>query len=956
MVGQTRTTQSKAQSRLISNDLQNDTAKRPRLSRTRAEKLIKKITNRENPNSDDNGDFDHLGDSDFHDSSDSSISDDDEVESSSDDESIHEEDTEVCKKSGRYQCVKCNTAYGSMYHLRRHLTTFAHTGRNPPPPARTGIPTQGEIASLKCTVCATKFDDVETLTKHKNKHKKECEICDLKFPQKYGLLRHFKSRKHDVALRCRKLNDDGVVTFRCDKCDQVEFPDSHGIFQHVHRIHNSSLGPIEEEISTLRCTICCENFDDLTTLVKHKALHGNKCEVVDSEGNVTFVCERCPVQQSFPDVSKLIKHKENCHQKPRIFPEGRSCMPCDKVFTSTRCYNLHLLSTLHTTTVGGVTLAQILMPTQDEMTSLKCTICAKHFENEATLTKHKSKHGKKCEICDLKFLNEIALGQHLVSQKHSVALRCRRLNEDGVITFSCDKCDHVEFPDLRAIFQHVKKSHKSQLSRAEVNFDETELCTESGRYKCLKCKTTYGSKCHLRRHLTTNFVHTGGNPPNKLSGRLPPSQNEIKTLKCTICAATFDDLPTLVKRKTLHGLECEVCSVTFRRHKTLNRHRQSKSHQFALLARRVDSEGKVSFVCGRCPEGQPFPNYPKLDDHRKENHPGQNIFSHVSTSLGETEGMSLDFACTLCDKKYAANFQLTAHLASAHIDAFVCEICGVRFHSLSGFMSHQKTHVESQKLSNRRIPPEDKSYPCKFCDKRFAQVGGRAKHVNSVHKGRRYKCDVCKNTFATAQSLKHHKKYVHNFENEEQQTTKVHRKQPKSKTLKCDVCSKKFAHHVNLSHIELAHFQDKSKCPYECSNLEFETENEWIQHLEGCTSEKITEASRCSCYYCGALFRHRFLLFSHHLQAHKTFPCEICSKVFTKQQSLTIHTHSHQEARPHLCPKCGKRFRQAWNLKLHVTLICGDDEEARKKLMEKRKTQYKSFRAKKMNFKCDECS
>lgn len=66
------------------------------------------------------------------------------------------------------------------------------------------------------------------------------------------------------------------------------------------------------------------------------------------------------------------------------------------------------------------------MPTQDEMTSLKCTICAKHFENEATLTKHKSKHGKKCEICDLKFLNEIALGQHLVSQKHSVALRCRR--------------------------------------------------------------------------------------------------------------------------------------------------------------------------------------------------------------------------------------------------------------------------------------------------------------------------------------------------------------------------------------------------------------------------------------------------------------------------------------------------------------------------------------------------
>lgn len=117
-----------------------------------------------------------------------------------------------------------------------------------------------------------------------------------------------------------------------------------------------------------------------------------------------------------------------------------------------------------------------------------------------------------------------------------------------------------------------------------------------------------------------------------------------------------------------------------------------------------------------------------------------------------------------------------------------------------------------------------------------------------------------------------------------------------------------------------------------------------------------TEASRCSCFFCGAVFRSQLLRLSHHLQAHKNFKCEICSKAFTQLTILNVHKYSHKESKPHLCPKCGKRFKQAWNLKLHLTLVCGDDEEARQKMIEKRKAQYKSFREKKMNFKCDECS
>ncbi|XP_035701698.1 zinc finger protein 90 [Folsomia candida] len=244
-------------------------------------------------------------------------------------------------------------------------------------------------------------------------------------------------------------------------------------------------------------------------------------------------------------------------------------------------------------------------------------------------------------------------------------------------------------------------------------------------------------------------------------------------------------------------------------------------------------------------------------------------------------------------------------------------MCGTRCRDLDELTAHQKKHAEPPKLTNRYIPPEAKVYSCKFCDKRFARQDSRCKHVSSVHKGKRYKCDLCQNTCTTHGGLSGHRKYVHNMKNGE----------------------------------------DKSKCPYDCdSALEFETEAEWIQHLEGCTSEKITEASQCPCLFCDAVFRNQFLQLSHHHQTHETFPCEICSKQFSKKTILAAHKFSHEESKPHLCSKCGKRFREPRNLRLHSTTICGDDDEARKKLQAKRRASDKSSGDKKKNFNCDECS
>ncbi|XP_035709598.1 zinc finger protein 91 isoform X2 [Folsomia candida] len=865
-------------------DLQND-AKRPRVSRTRAEELIKKMTSHDNLNS-----YDNQDDSDFYDTSDSSSSDQDSSngEDNSPELSIDEDDAELYTKSEEYKCHKCNITFGRRYDLARHLTTtlvhaeenlrhkvgladnqiitqsgehkclkcnktyvnkhdlIRHLITSCAPKRLKGFrrssrgtfilsPTEDEIASLTCTVCAIKFDDPATLTKHKSMHTNKCDICRLKCTTRRGLRRHLQTQSHALVFR--------------------------------------TLGPTEEELTTLQCTICSNKFDNLPTLMKHKVLHLQKCEVC----NVTY--------PSFRDHLQSRKHKIAIRTR-RSFD-----------------------------------------PTEDEISSLKCSVCARKFNDVATLTIHRNKYKETCEICDTKYSKTFKL--HSQTRIHSVALRTRKFNDDDVVLFRCDKCDEAEFPDALGIFQHVKQMHKLSLG---------------------------------------------------------PIEEEIATLRCTICCDKFDDLITLLKHKTLHFDKCEMCNYTCRRIYELKVHLKSRLHQSALRCRRFDPENKVSFVCDQCPDETHFPDHPQLINHKKKYHP-ENIFcnsikpvkscvpcnksfntkkgykSHFLSALHaknveESEELEKKkvFACTHCDRKYASKFLLERHL-KIYNRTLICEICSQRYPGLVALKAHQKTHGEPKKTRVRFILPEDKLYPCKFCDKRFTTLSIRSRHVECAHKEIRHKCDLCLREFRSLAGYRSHQKKVHNLENKNK---RLYSKQPAQKEKavpqKCDVCSKTMVKGNMVPHTELVHFQDKSKCPYGCSELEFETEQDWIQHLEGCTSEKITEASRCSCFFCGAVFRSQLLRLSHHLQAHKNFKCEICSKAFTQLTILNVHKYSHKESKPHLCPKCGKRFKQAWNLKLHLTLVCGDDEEARQKMIEKRKAQYKSFREKKMNFKCDECS
>lgn len=71
-----------------------------------------------------------------------------------------------------------------------------------------------------------------------------------------------------------------------------------------------------------------------------------------------------------------------------------------------------------------------------------------------------------------------------------------------------------------------------------------------------------------------------------------------------------------------------------------------------------------------------------------------------------------------------------------------------------------------------------------------------------------------------------------------------------------------------------------------------------------------------------------------HRQTHdpSKFECPICFQMFKRQSILTKHvryTHTHANIRPHKCSTCGRDFKRANDLKLHISSVHGPSDQFR---------------------------
>lgn len=98
------------------------------------------------------------------------------------------------------------------------------------------------------------------------------------------------------------------------------------------------------------------------------------------------------------------------------------------------------------------------------------------------------------------------------------------------------------------------------------------------------------------------------------------------------------------------------------------------------------------------------------------------------------------FVCSVCDKGFVINFELTRHMRTVSIQ------------SLDHHWTSNNIHYSISILQHTGQKP----YACNYCDRRFSDFGSRVKHQRTHTGERPYACQECGKTFTYSHVLSSH--------------------------------------------------------------------------------------------------------------------------------------------------------------------------------------------------------
>src|SRR5207253_2659716 len=133
------------------------------------------------------------------------------------------------------------------------------------------------------------------------------------------------------------------------------------------------------------------------------------------------------------------------------------------------------------------------------------------------------------------------------------------------------------------------------------------------------------------------------------------------------------------------------------------------------------------------------------------------------------------FACDGCEKLYRRSESNELHMklcskvvpSDAASDSFLCDRCGVFttephacVQDSDATRSDRVLGGEMTTEPNAGSPKEKKLYPCRTCEKVFANVQNRWRH-EKIHTKYKVQCDECDQSFTRKDTLKMHKQKSH---------------------------------------------------------------------------------------------------------------------------------------------------------------------------------------------------
>ena len=243
--------------------------------------------------------------------------------------------------------------------------------------------------------------------------------------------------------------------------------------------------------------------------------------------------------------------------------------------------------------------------------------------------------------------------------------------------------------------------------------------------------------------------------------------------------------------------------------------------------------------------------------------------------------------CKKCNKVYKD------HKRHHHIIHPSCQICGHLVMSsktsfkLTCYLCF-KIFKNKYKLADHMSCHDDENpYSCKICDKSFTTKHSYEKHILSNHSElkEKFECDICDEVFSKRYNLTRHKNDKHT---------------PDKEQFPCDLCERRFKRkdtllrhertdHKRIRNQALIPGVNKSSEPYKCfvCTNEFKDKNTLIRHIES-------------------------------LHGDNSFQCNLCFKIFNRNDNLQIHMQSHNYTLPRIiCVVCRQEFPSKQELRSH---------------------------------------
>lgn len=425
-----------------------------------------------------------------------------------------------------------------------------------------------------------------------------------------------------------------------------------------------------------------------------------------------------------------------------------------------------------------------------------------------------------------------------------------------------------------------------------------------GKYICFYCGKNSTEYTEFRKHTKSHGLCSTKDYSLKLiKGNHIEIKIDVSEISCEVCNEPFKTFDSIIDHLiSKHNMEYERnIDTPFQEYRLADcrcLHCEEQFSYFGYLVKHVNNvHPQKCFICDDC--GLTFNKKRDLAVHLRNYH--------------KTGG----YPCNLCLKTFKNNLVLRRHQNNSHFRQ--CMSCGLRFASLSLLQKHIVVDH----------PPNEDNMKCSYCSKEFHSSIGLMQHLSKCKVKLLSQEDPSPSSLAEDSIEPKKKQNVLQIRQNIQCVLNMSTAVPFKffSKFSCFYCSKKFVEFDELrQHTAVEHpvCDLKSKC------------------MKKCKGERISvkiDVSDLACKVCGVPMPNLEDLITHLIESHKAkydtsitgclepyrlikdnMPCPICpDAVFRYFGILLRHMSSVHSNNNRICDFCGRSFRNAANLNVHIT-------------------------------------